>query len=129
MAIITGTPPHQTISFVLPRGEVGEQGLQGGQGVQGEQGIQGIQGIQGLKGDTGDTGPQGQTGPAGPVGPQGPQGPQGEAVNLISGTADPAAGDGIVGDFYVNLTTGSLFGPKAATGTIWPVVKLTTYWS
>lgn len=90
-ATITGVAPNQTISFVIPRGDVGAQG------------IQGIQGIQG---------------PAGAP-----------AINLRSGAADPTSGDGVVGDFWVNLTTGSLFGPKAASGTIWPVVKLTTYWA
>jgi hypothetical protein len=90
-ATISGAAPNQTISFVIPRGDVGAQG------------IQGIQGIQG---------------PAGTP-----------AINLRSGTVDPVSGDGVVGDFYVNLTSGSLFGPKAASGTIWPEVKLTTYWA
>jgi hypothetical protein len=154
VAIITGASPNQTISFVIPRGDVGAQGIQGIQGLQGIQGIQGLQGIQGVKGDTGAVGPTGATGltgatgPVGPTGPQGlqgvvgatgpvgatgAQGPQGtpglDAINLLSGTVDPASGVGVVGDFYVNTTTGSLFGPKAGTGTVWPVVKLTTYWS
>lgn len=151
VATITGVSPNQTISFVIPRGDVGAQGVQGIQGIQGVQGPQGIQGNTGptgpqgpigLTGATGPTGPQGPqgivgaTGPTGPIGPTGatgPQGPQGtpglDAINLISGTVDPVSGDGVVGDFYVNLTTGSLFGPKAASGTIWPVIKLTTYWA
>ncbi|MER8619159.1 hypothetical protein NKG99_20365 [Mesorhizobium sp. M1409] len=205
VAIITGVAPNQTISFVLPRGDVGAQGIQGIQGIQGGIGpmgpagadstVPGPVGPQGEpgepnvltvgtvttgapgspaevnitgaspdqtisfvipEGETGDTGPQGIQGGVGPMGPPGadstvpgpvgpmgpagadstvpgPQGPQGDpgldAINLLSGTVDPAAGTGVVGDFYVNLTTGSLFGPKAATGTIWPVVKLTTYWS
>ena len=153
-ATVTGVSPNQVISFVIPRGDVGAQGIQGVQGIQGIQGVQGPvgpqgvkgdtgltgatgpvgpQGIQGIKGDTGNTGATGPVGPAGPTGPVGPQGPQGpaglDAINLISGTVDPVSGDGVVGDFYVNLTSGSLFGPKAASGTIWPVVKLTTYWS
>jgi len=132
-ATITGVSPNQVISFVIPRGDVGAQGAQGIQGIQGIQGVQGPVGPQGIKGDTGNTGATGPVGPAGPTGPVGPQGPQGpaglDAINLISGTVDPVSGDGVVGDFYVNLTSGSLFGPKAASGTIWPVVKLTTYWS
>ena len=151
VATITGVSPNQTISFVIPRGDVGATGPQGAQGIQGIQGPQGVQGLTGATGPqgpigntgaTGPTGPQGPqgnvgpagaTGPTGPAGPTGPQGPQGDpgldAINLLSGTVDPVSGTGVVGDFYVNLTTGSLFGPKAASGTIWPVIKLTTYWA
>jgi hypothetical protein len=60
--------------------------------------------------------------------PQGTTGATGApAVNLLSGAADPTGATGAAGDFYVNTTTGSLFGPKA--GTTWPVVKLTSYWA
>ena len=50
---ISGTPPSQTLSFTIPRGD---SGARGAQGIQGNQGIQGIQGEQGIQGDTGATG-------------------------------------------------------------------------
>ena len=71
-------------------------------------------------------GPQGETGLTGAVGPQGPQGIQGPAGTdgidgldgrtILSGTVDPTT-EGEDGDFYINTTTSTLFGPKATT---WP---------
>ncbi|WP_439372906.1 hypothetical protein [Bradyrhizobium sp. DASA03120] len=46
----------------------------------------------------------------------GPQGPRGNAV--LYGAADPTAGDGIDGDFWINTTSHFIFGPKAAGA--WP---------
>jgi len=58
----------------------------------------------------------GPQGPAGPTGTQGPQGPAGQTV--LNGTSDPGAGTGSDGDFYINTTTNTIFGPKAAGA--WP---------
>ena len=104
---ISGTAPAQSLSFVIPRGDMGLQGPQGETGAAGAtgpqgatgpagatgatgpagatgptgpQGIQGLTGATGAKGDTGDTGPQGiagATGPAGATGATGAQGPSG----------------------------------------------------
>jgi hypothetical protein len=53
------------------------------------------------------------------IGPQGPVGPQGVAGNtILYGNADPTAGQGINGNFYINTTTNFLFGPKASGA--WP---------
>jgi hypothetical protein len=53
------------------------------------------------------------------IGPQGPQGIQGVAGNtILYGTADPTAGQGVDGNFYINTTSHFLFGPKA--GGAWP---------
>lgn len=96
-------------------------GPQGPQGPKGDTGAQGIQGIQGPKGDKGDTGATGSTGAQGPQGnpgvqgpqgiqgPQGPQGPTGQAEAWYSGTSNPAAGTGVVGDWYLNTTSGDVF--------------------
>ena len=54
-ASITGTPPTQTLSLTIPRGD---------QGPIGNTGSTGSQGVQGPKGDKGDTGNTGLTGPA-----------------------------------------------------------------
>ncbi|MET3969082.1 hypothetical protein [Bradyrhizobium sp. S3.9.1] len=53
------------------------------------------------------------------IGPQGPQGIQGIPGNtVLYGAANPIAGQGVDGDFYINTTTHFLFGPKAAGA--WP---------
>lgn len=45
------------------------------------------------------------------VGPQGPRGSQ-----ILSGPIDPSPIIGIIGDQYINTTTGKLFGPKTTSG-------------
>jgi hypothetical protein len=64
----------------------------------------------------GPQGPQGIQGIQGPVGPQGIQGVPGNTV--LYGPADPVAGTGIDGNFYINTNTHFMFGPKAAGA--WP---------
>jgi hypothetical protein len=73
-------------------------GPQGPQGVKGDKGDQGIQGIQGPQGIQGVPGADGNT--------------------VLYGAADPVAGTGVNGNFYINTTTHFLFGPKA--GGAWP---------
>ena len=94
-----------------PKGDKGDQGDQGPQGIQGIQGIQGVQGDKGDKGDTGDTGPQGIQGIQGNPGTNGTDG-----KSVLNGAADPTT-QGVDGDFYINTTTDTLFGPK--TGGVW----------
>jgi len=55
-------------------------------------------------------------GPAGQAGPAGPAGADGNTI--LSGTVDPTAADGVDGDFYINTSTWTIFGPKAAGA--WP---------
>ena len=56
-------------------------------------------------------------GTTGPAGAQGPVGPAGENGNTIySGNGAPASTTGNAGDFYLDLTTGDLYGPKTASG-------------
>lgn len=45
------------------------------------------------------------------IGPQGPRGTQ-----VLSGDTDPSPVIGILGDQYINTTTGYLFGPKTNEG-------------
>ncbi|MBS1532891.1 MAG: SGNH/GDSL hydrolase family protein [Bacteroidetes bacterium] len=61
-----------------------------------------------------------QTGPAGPAGANGTNGENGaDGKSVLSGTADPSnLYTGIDGDFYINTTTYTLFGPKASG--VWP---------
>jgi hypothetical protein len=49
------------------------------------------------------------------VGPQGPAGPDGKSI--LSGSIDPTFTQGVDGDFYLNTTTATLFGPKS--GGLW----------
>jgi hypothetical protein len=71
----------------------------------------------GKDGALGPQGATGATGPQGPVGPAGPTGANGQNGSVIySGTTAPPAATGAVGDFYIDLSVGSLYGPKTATG-------------
>jgi hypothetical protein len=45
------------------------------------------------------------------MGPQGPRGTQ-----VLSGPSDPLTNIGLLGDQYINTTTGTLFGPKTESG-------------
>jgi hypothetical protein len=68
----------------------------------------GADGAQGPVGARGDAGPQGPQGPAGPVGPAG--------RSVLYGTGAPTT-QGEAGDFYINTTDYTLYGPKS---TSWP---------
>ncbi|HEY2581614.1 MAG TPA: hypothetical protein VGI43_07400 [Mucilaginibacter sp.] len=71
----------------------------------------------GKDGAMGPQGATGATGPQGPVGPAGPAGANGQNGSVIySGTTAPPAATGAIGDFYLNLNTGLLYGPKTAAG-------------
>lgn len=62
-------------------------------------------------------GATGEQGPAGPQGTQGIAGPAGlPGSKILNGTTVPAANLGAAGDYYVNLSTAQLYGPKTATG-------------
>jgi hypothetical protein len=70
------------------------------------------------KGDTGATGPAGANGADGAPGADGADGTDGiDGRTILSGTVDPTT-EGENGDFYINTSSSTLFGPKA-TGT-WP---------
>lgn len=99
-----------------PQGPAGADGATGPQGIQGPAGPQGIQGPQGDPGPTGPQGPEGPTGPAGPAGATGPAGADGKTV--LNGSGSPTAGIGTDGDFYINITNWTIYGPKA--GGAWP---------
>lgn len=82
----------------------------------------------GPQGPAGNDGADGATGSQGPVGPQGPAGNDGadgapgaagsDGLNILNGTVDPTPGIGVDGEFYINTTSSTLFGPK--TGGSWP---------
>lgn len=68
----------------------------------------------GAAGPKGDTGDKGSTGAVGPAGPAGANGAAGSVI--YSGTTVPAINKGTVGDYYLNTTTGLLYGPKTSAG-------------
>jgi hypothetical protein len=71
----------------------------------------------GKDGAVGPAGSQGTAGAQGAVGPAGPPGANGQSGSVIfSGTTTPAIATGAVGDFYLNISTGLLYGPKTTTG-------------
>jgi Chaperone of endosialidase/Collagen triple helix repeat (20 copies) len=79
----------------------------------------GSQGPPGPQGVPGPPGIQGPLGPAGPMGVPGAPGPQGPAaLSVLSGANNPAPAVGVDGDFFINTTTSTIFGPKVAG--VWP---------
>jgi len=98
-----------------PTGLVGPQGPPGAPGATGPQGLTGAtgpQGSQGLRGLTGATGPQGTQGVPGPQGIPGAAG-----LTVRNGVGAPSSGLGVNGDFYINTTADTIYGPK--TGGAW----------
>ena len=83
----------------------------------------------GATGPAGPAGAAGATGAAGPVGPAGAAGVPGAAgapgSKILAGTVDPVAADGVVGDYFFNKTTKTLWGPKVAAGWAGTNVALT----
>jgi Collagen triple helix repeat (20 copies) len=75
-------------------------------------------GKDGAVGPKGTQGVQGAVGSVGPVGPAGPAGTNGQNGSVIySGSGTTAITTiGAIGDFYLDLSTGMLYGPKTATG-------------
>lgn len=63
-------------------------------------------------------------GPAGPQGDTGPVGPAGESTFIHAGEGAPDQAVGEPGDFYLNLSTGELYGPKDASNGWGNPVKL-----
>jgi hypothetical protein len=56
-------------------------------------------------------------GDPGPAGPQGIQGITGNDGNtILSGTGIPAGTAGKIGDYYLDISTSNLYGPKTASG-------------
>lgn len=119
------------------RGATGAQGPQGIQGLQGPTGLTGATGSQGIAGtngtnglsayqiwlNAGNTGTEAQflaallgaTGAQGIQGATGTQGTNGlDGKTVLNGTQNPTASTGNNGDFYINTTTNSLFGPKTS---------------
>ena len=90
------------------------KGVAGAKGATGATGPKGDTGATGPKGDTGATGPKGDTGATGATGAKGDPGAAGSKI--LSGTNNPSTTIGAVGDFYLNKTTGDLFGPKTTNG-------------
>jgi hypothetical protein len=104
-----GTEANFISSLTGPQGPAGTTGPQGVAGAAGPQGATGLQGV------AGPQGPAGAQGPTGSVGAQGSTGADGKTV--LNGTSNPT-NQGVNGDFYINTSTNTLFGPKA--NNLWP---------
>jgi hypothetical protein len=77
------------------RGKVVSMALNGSDGIAGPQGLKGDKGDAGTKGDKGDAGSQGIDG-----------------NTILSGSGTPAVTLGKNGDFYIDVTTKAVYGPK-----------------
>jgi len=117
-------------------GEKGDQGPVGPQGPPGPQGPQGIPGKDGAVIHSGDGPPPESLGAVGDMyldktnamlyGPKSSSGwgtplnlrgePGTAGSRILSGTTNPTSDVGSIGDYYLNKTTGDLFGPKTASG-------------
>lgn len=115
-----------TSGRLLKDGGVPSTGGTGPTGATGPAGPTGPTGAQGPTGPAGGpTGPTGATGPTGPTGATGPTGPQGDNVEWLAGSGAPGGGLGQDGDFYLDTSTGDVYGPK--TGGAWgsPILNIT----
>ena len=84
-------------------------------GATGATGVAGVTGATGVTGGIGATGPTGVTGVVGATGTVGPTGATGTAgYSVLSGAGVPSAGLGTNGDFYIDTTAKTIYGPKAA---------------
>ena len=119
------TGPAGTSSLTGATGPTGAAGAAGtgGTGQTGPTGLQGPTGAAGAAGTggTGQTGPTGLQGPTGAAGTSGtggtgmtgPTGQTGTRGTLIlSGTGAPDVSVGTVGDYYIDLSGVTLYGPK-----------------
>lgn len=106
-------------------GAIGPQGVAGTNGTNGTNGLSAYQiwlndgntgteaqFLAALRGATGAQGIPGATGTQGIAGTNGTNGLDGKTV--LNGTQNPTASTGNNGDFYINTTTNSLFGPKTS---------------
>jgi hypothetical protein len=92
--------------------------LVGPQGSQGDPGADGADGAVGPTGPTGAAGADGSDGAQGPAGNDGADGAAGaDGKTVLNGAVDPTT-EGVDGDFFINTTSNTLFGPKAAGS--WP---------
>src|ERR1700741_1314501 len=73
-------------------------------------------GAPGTNGTPGTPGTNGTNGTPGAPGTSGTNGTNGNTI--LSGSTPPATSTGNTGDFYIDLATGILYGPKSGTG--WP---------
>lgn len=122
----TGAQGPQGIQGVAgPTGATGPQGTNGANGTNGNNGLSAYQiwinagnigteaqFLTALRGATGAQGIQGVTGTQGVAGTNGTNGLDGKTI--LNGTQNPTGSTGNNGDFYINTTTNSLFGPKTS---------------
>lgn len=116
---------YEITVIISETGVTGPQGPAGANGSNGQDGLSAYQiwlnagntgteaqFLTALRGATGAQGIQGGTGPQGIAGTNGTNGLDGKTV--LNGTQSPTAGIGNNGDFYINTTTNTLFGPKTS---------------
>lgn len=117
------------------KGDTGTKGDKGDKGTKGDAGAKGQDGSQFLSGTASPTtqgkigdfyfrtttatlyGPKTAAGWGIGISLKGEKGDKGEdGRTILNGTGNPAANIGAVGDFYINTTSYTIFGPKSATG-------------
>lgn len=85
--------------------------------LKGEKGEKGDKGNPGEKGDKGNPGEKGDKGNPGEKGDKGNPGTNGKDGSVIhSGTTEPTANIGKIGDWYIDTNAKILYGPKTPAG-------------
>ncbi|HLX27867.1 MAG TPA: hypothetical protein VKV24_05190 [Casimicrobiaceae bacterium] len=97
----------------IPAGATGATGATGPAGADGAPGTPGAPGAPGAQGPTGPAGVDGAIGPTGATGPAGADG-----SSILNGNGAPDNSQGNDGDFYIDTSTNTIYGPKA--GGAWP---------
>src|SRR5690348_7371720 len=100
------SPPAIMVSW----NATGPAGSAGPSGPSGPSGPAGASGPSGPSGPAGASGAPGSTGPSGPAGASGTPGQNGTSV--LNGAGAPDNSVGGVGDFYLDTTTFTIYGPK-----------------
>jgi hypothetical protein len=90
----------------------------------GKRGPRGATGAAGPAGPAGPTGPKGDaggaTGPAGPAGANGTNGKDG--ATILSGTGAPSSSMGAVGDYYIDTSKHTIYGPASFNAAIRSII-------
>jgi hypothetical protein len=111
-------PVISAVNVTGPTGPTGATGATGATGPTGDPGVIGSTGPTGATGATGFTGATGATGDPGVTGATGPTGATGTDGNtVLNGATGPTDDDGADGDFWIDTSTETIYGPKATT---WP---------
>jgi len=119
----TGTHSHPVLNFTIPKGDTGATGAKGDTGSAATVAVGTVTtGSPGSSATVTNSGTSSAatlnfTIPRGDVGPTGATGSPGtDGRTIWNGSGAPSSGTGQIGDFYVDTTANTIYGPKATGG-------------